>query len=125
MAAYFVLYISYLLFFPVNVLEIKNEPLTIKNKVVERGEKLTFISDYCKYIDVPSRTDISFVNHDISPALLSFTNAPKGCHVREFHVGVPLTVNPGKQHLLILVTYRINPIREEHYKFVTEDFIVQ
>lgn len=118
-------------FYPYNVLELKKEPLTILTPLVPINGTLEYRMEYCKesrYSELHSVTELAFVDHLIHLMPSYVGPIPVGCHVGEtggvvFTISVP-KITPGKYHLDMQRTYKVNPFRTITIKASTEDFIV-
>ena len=117
-------YMGYLLLWPQHIIEQKN-PLGIENKIVKRGENVILVFNFCKYKEYPSQ--VSFFLVDNTPFALRTIdgNLPMGCRTgMKYPILIPQTVVPGEYWIREAVTYHINGLRDDHYFFETEKFIV-
>jgi hypothetical protein len=117
-------YVFYKLLVPIKILDIKDVPIPVTPLVVEQGGTISFVTEYCKYVDIPSIITVSFINHTLTPSLVTLRNFPTGCHVGKLDIQVPRMINPNKYKLLIFIDYNVSNLRKEHYQFFSEEFEV-
>ena len=118
--------LSYWLYWPYKVVEVKNSPYPIlnANKQVEVGTLLKHQVEYCKYVDLQSTTTRQFVNNLIFTMPDTVQNNELGCHTIVANTLVPMELPPGKYYLRIIKNYKVNPIRTITETFRTEEFEV-
>ena len=124
LAAAFILitYISCMLFYPYNLLEANSQPFEVITKDVRAGEDLVYVTDICKFTDAKAVMTHEFINGIIYSAPSVESNVEAGCYNQEAAVHVPETLLPSTYHMRIIVTYKINPLREITYTYKTEEF---
>lgn len=126
-ATLLVFYVSYLLFWPVKILVYANHPFTVlnDNKTVKAGDILIYEVDYCKYKNVSAMIDKQFINDVILETPDLEGNLTVGCFQKtSMTTLVPIIAPPGKYHLNIIATYRVNSLRTEVITHETEEFTV-
>lgn len=119
------------------------EPLTVEpgswtvvnqNKAVERGGTLMVRMNYCKSENLTAQMVSSIEQGSslwlLSPQQPAFT---LGCHNQQVGIAViPIALpieattalGDGKSILRVRLNYRVNPLREVTYSFVTEPFTI-
>jgi hypothetical protein len=117
------LYISYLIFAPIKVLEIKD--VDVEPKPVYAGQEVSILLDYCKSQNINANVTITY---DGEPALPTFGTAirlPVGCH-NDFKIPVivPLSTPAGPRSMTIKHVYRTNPLHIEEVTYQTPQFRV-
>lgn len=119
-----VIYISYLLFAPVTVIQPLTQPYKVLNQTAKAGDHLVYEVHYCKYLDSPGTINRQIVIDGVAidsqeqPVFL-----PTGCPVKkEIKVPLPLNLPNGTYKILINLHYKVNPIRIIDYEFETEEF---
>lgn len=96
------------------------------NKVVKQGGFITYQFDYEKTGDIVPVVHRQFVDglvFNVAGAQTPTVIEP-GKGTARVQVDIPETLPPGKYHLRILATYRMNPIRDHHNDSITETFEV-
>lgn len=111
--------------YPYKTIEWKTDKFPVKEKVIKRGDNLVFISDYCKYIDLPATVTRSFINDFAYVATPTITYAKKGCNKMAVVVKVPKELPSGKYYIHNKFTYKVNPIRSITLVHDSEEFIVK
>lgn len=114
------LYVVYLLLFPVKTIEL-NRPLTVITPEVKRGGTVTFLLDYCKYVDSESEVNVSFLNSTLIPSVTSVQHFPTGCHKKYIDAIVPLSAPPHEYQVIMRKTLRVNHIRWDPKVFESEN----
>lgn len=120
------------------------EPITLdaesgsianQDKTVERGGTLMVRMKYCKEGNLTAQM-VSSIEQGASLWLLSAQQPvfTQGCHdqnvgLATIPVALPIeatsAVGTGKSILRVRLTYRINPLRDVTYSFVTEPFTIR
>ena len=116
--------IMYWVNYPYRALEIKS-PMPVLNSPVEPGETVQYVVDFCKYTDKPTKISGRIVN-DVVIGLPEGTATAKnecGTLVSNTFM-VPDILPPGKYRLDFVATIRVNPLREIHVPYETEEFEV-
>lgn len=124
LAAGILVYIYYLLFMPIKVIVPTTQPYPVTDTTVQRGKTLTYIADYCKFIDAPAEVTRSFSDGLSFATPQTTTNLPNGCHKQQVTIEVPKSIPPGTYRLDIQLDYHLNPLRTASYHFKTVDFSV-
>lgn len=123
-----VLYISYQIYVPVRILEMKVTPIPLTKTTVMQGESIGLIANYCKYKNIPSLVTVTFLNHHLAPSLTTVRNFPTGCHVGKealiMDINIPENLRPNTYKMLIFIDYSVSNLRKEHYQFESEEFQV-
>ena len=87
------------------------------------GETLNYAFDYCKHVNVPVKmygTWIDTVKIDMPVVEIK---SPIGCGSRISSLyKVPKILPSGKYHFEVELVYQVNPIRQVHVKYRTQDF---
>ncbi len=125
----FILYLGFLAFIPVKVMEAQTQPYKIINKELNPGQTIVYEIDICKYKPLGATVSRQIVG-DNNEALVSLTpvstDVPMGCSKSlSATTRVPDGLPPGKYHIELTLTYRVNVLREEHYRVTTESFVVR
>lgn len=121
-AIFLMLLVGFWMLYPYKTLTFKTSKYPVLNRSVVSGTSLSFISDYCKYIDLTATTSREFVDGVIYPVPETITNREKGCKNVIVTVPVPQELPSGKFHLLIHYVYRVNPLRTIVVNHETEEF---
>ena len=109
---------------PYKVLVFNTPFFKVTRSVFHKGESLTYISDYCKYMNLPAQVTRTFSNDLIFTTPTIDTNRDTGCHVITVAVIIPKELPSGKYHLQNIYKFRVNPIRDIKIEQHTEDFTV-
>lgn len=117
--------IAYLAFVPVKVIAPQTQPYKIITKTVKIGEPVIYQVDVCKYREAPATIIRRFVDEDNTsyPLPTQLGNVTKGCQKSNIPVITPV-LHPGKWHLILDVSYKVNAFRTENYHLVTENFTI-
>lgn len=118
------LYMSYLIFYPASVLEVKEIPLPAHPTEVKPGEVVTTTFNYCKHRDLASRITLDFEGEFLVPQLSTVQHFPVGCHVRKLPFVVPTSAPAGEYRILMTVTYKTNPLNVKTYEFYSAPITV-
>ncbi len=124
LSALVILYISYLLLWPVRVLEVKTQPLPLSASRVRPGDVATLTFDYCKYRHIQSRITVELVGETIPPGLSSIRNFEAGCHSANLGVTVPESTRPGNYYMAVEFRYEVNQLRTDVQRFDSVPFQV-
>ena len=111
-----VIYISYLLLYPVNFLTVK-QPLPVTPTTVNAGDVVTLKFEYCKTKEFDSHISIDFIGPYVVPTLSTTRDFPNGCHTELLPISVPSPAPTGEYIIHMEVTYQVNPISKRSYKF--------
>lgn len=126
-AIFCLFYIFYLMFFPFKVIVLNSQPIAVTNRVLQAGEPLHYILDYCKSIETPASVSREFISADrdvIIAMPVSTSLLPMGCHKLTIAEDVPRYVPPGIYKMRQTRTYRLNAYRDIPYVFESESFEV-
>lgn len=121
------LVIGYLMFAPVQLAEIYNEPFPVIPQEVKRGETVSFVVEFNKtkqYRVTSHRSIICADGNLVTLSQTSSTNAPLGKHTATIELVIPDKVSIGSCYIQLENTYHINPMRDEHRDMRTQDFTV-
>lgn len=115
-AIFFVLWIGYLMFTPVEVLDVK-VPIPASPAEVQAGGTVNLNFDYCKYKDIESNISVDFIGPYIIPTLSAIRHFPVGCHAENLALSVPAGTPEGVYKIRLEINYYVNVLRREHYVF--------
>lgn len=122
----FISYLGFLTFYPVKTLDISQA--VVVTKEINPGGLFLYEVSYCKYTDAPAivyrtfhRTDESSI--ETFPAVQTVT--VPGCNTTRIPLQTAITTPPGEYYLLVDAVFRVNPIREEHVIFKSDNFHVR
>lgn len=128
-AIFALLYLGYMLYWPVKTIEFKNNgdlEIVNLNKEVRQGEQLEYKISYCRFTD--QQAIVTRVIQDgliyIMPPIQ--TNTGIGCQYDKIMsiAEIPKAIPPGKYQMLITVEFKINPLRTITHSLYTEPFTV-
>ncbi len=115
------------LYYPFKTIDIK-EPVKLIERQVNRGDTITYITEYNKYIDKDAVLLVQLYNIDKGyyVSLSSeHTNVIPGKSVALKTVKIPETVCPGNYKIIITIKYTINALRTIDKRFISEVFFVK
>jgi hypothetical protein len=115
---------AYWLLYPYKVLEFKNNPAQVLQENVEAGQMVTYMSEFCRYTDLPAIVTRQFIDGVIYTTPSENTTDTIRCGTRTQLVRVPPTLMPDRYHIKVVVQIKVNPIRTMTYEFFTEEFNV-
>lgn len=115
---------SWLAFTPILVITSNVQPYKVLTKEIEAGDVLLYEADTCKYLAISSTVVRRFIDEDGTryPQPPESSNMKEGCSKSRVPVPTPSTLHAGVWYVDIEVAYQVNPLRSEHYRFVTETF---
>lgn len=116
------IYLLYLKFWPVTVIEIKNAPVPVDKTEVRPGETIALTVHYCKHLPLPGDVRTQFVNDILILLAETSGNTPVGCAEVKIPILIPTIAPEGEYHILRSITYRINVIREETVTYISQPF---
>jgi hypothetical protein len=116
--------VFYWLLYPYNPVTFTGENYTIFPKEVKRGETVNYISDYCKYIDIPAVVTRQYIDGLIFIAPSATINRPMGCHKAIFSTTIPSSLPLGEYKMRMIYVFKVNPIKEITIIKDTEQFTV-
>lgn len=117
------LYIGFLLFAPVKVLEVE-VPIPASPTEVQSGGTVNLNFKYCKYKQFESNIKVDFIGEYVIPSLATTRNFPIGCHTEKLAISIPTATPDGKYTLRLSIDYRTNALHTEHYSFESVEIIV-
>ena len=111
-----------LLFWPFKVIDVV-QPMPTAKQEYRAGETVVFEIDYCKYRGTATSASKVLVNDTIYSYSTTGVSLAKGCNtfLSESTV-IPQSAHPGKYHIEITVTYRVNPFQVQTHTFKTTEF---
>lgn len=125
----FSLVMLWLLFIPIKVIEPQVQPYKLATKSVKAGESFTYIVDACKYMDVPAKISLVFVDIESRtqyPPVIEDSSIVTGCNQTRISRIVPPFLLAGRTYSPRLdITYKINALRDVIYHFKIEDLHVE
>lgn len=121
-------YVIFLTAYPYNVIKINNLPFPVVTKEVLSGGSVVIDIDYCKYMNAVAHYSVQFINQE-SKEIINLeeryiSNFDKGCDRINFFIKTPRDMPTGKYTLKIILNYKVNPLREVQYTFLSEEFTV-
>jgi hypothetical protein len=122
------LFIIYLMFVPVQVMEL-TAPITVGTKEIQRGQPLVYTLPYCKYEDQTPHLTRELVATDgrksrvLLPVVAGMLET--GCRSEELIDPIPEYTPPGKYKLVIKRVYTSSRFYDVPSVFETEEFYVQ
>jgi hypothetical protein len=117
-------YIAYLLLWPQTVMW-QEEPIKVSPKIVKAGDFVTLSFNYCKYKEAVGDVSIYLVDNQIFSLRTVQSALPIGCRSDlKYPIQIPPTVSPGVYHIRETLDFHLNPLREVHYSYDSEDFEV-
>lgn len=121
-----IFYVSFLLWWPVKTIEVKDSPMPIVGSTkLQSGDMLVYHYDYCKYYEIPQSIEKAFVDGIIYKTDSTYaTQLEKGCHEKNVSVPIPETLPTGDYKLRITTVIRINKLRTETTVYETKMFHV-
>lgn len=118
-------YIIFSLFFPFNVVDIKNNPVPTDKEFYYPGDRLIYNLDSCVYIPGPVIITKSFVDDIVYILPEKHVNQYKGCRNEQISSTIiPENLPPGKYYLLFRAEHEINPFRQITVEWKTEEFTI-
>lgn len=114
----------YQVFFPTKILDIKGDNFPVKYKEIRAGDKQSFEVQYCKYKNVSSNIQLSFIDGQLVSSFNTVRNFSIGCQKRQLDVNVPATLKEDTYYIEIQITYAGGFFGDEHHEFRTERFTV-
>lgn len=118
-----VLWIGYLLFNPVDVLEVE-VPIPATPTRVEAGDTVNLNFDYCKHRAYDSHIKVDFIGDYVIPTLSTTRTFALGCHSENLAISIPAGSPDGIYKIRLQIDYQVNPLRTEHYVFDSVDIRV-
>ena len=123
----FVVCLIWMMFAPVQILEVKNNPMPLTKDILKRGESIPFVLDYCRPEGMNAYTVTPQIINGVVITLESFNSVLEpGCHkVISNTTRIPEELTPGKYHVHFIVEYRVNALRTEVLRYETQIFTVE
>lgn len=120
------LYISYILFFPVKTLDVYNDPFPVEKAIVKRGDTQSYSVDFCRHTDAIA-TITRVIEGEAYASLGQIKSrfpavCEKGRQVEPFLI--PDFLPEGIYHIFITVEYDLNPLRKITKEYKTQEFKV-
>lgn len=128
-AASFFIVVSALTFafwslYPYQTLDIMDDPILLTPHVHAGGE-LRYIVDMCEYTDKTATLNKSFVDGVIyNMPTITDSDDGFGCRDDVISMTVPSTLSSGKYDIVVIASYKVNPIRTISTKFIVKDIHV-
>lgn len=122
-AIIFVLWIGYLIFNPVNILEVE-VPIPATPTEVQAGDIINLNFDYCKHEPYNSYIKVDFIGDYVIPTLSTTRSFQLGCHSESLAVSIPAGSPDGIYKIRLEIDYQVNVLRQERYIFDSVDIRV-
>lgn len=116
-----IVYIFYLLLWPVKVLEIRGD-VKILNPNVKVGEEVVYEVDFCKYKDIPGVLSRQLVDTAVVSMPDMGITLRKGCGKIQASLPTPKFLTTGTYNINFVARYKINAIRTITVTYKSEDF---
>lgn len=120
--------VSYWLFTPKDVLEIKNNPVpvrTVRKHPTADGVIILKVN-FCKKVGAYGRVRVSFVSQSRELFLpITVDTSPPRCEEAEVPILIPHETPPGTYVIRYLINYRINPLKSAVEEFDSQPFEVK
>lgn len=118
--------VTYWLFWPDNVMVIKNpQAVQVDKQVYQAGDRLTYTVSYCK-----SRVAIGTITRALVDGYrtnfdVKTNSLTPGCHTVSLNdLEIPKFVPTGTYHLEATASYVLNPLRNQNVRWQSVDFQV-
>jgi hypothetical protein len=113
------------LWYPYQTVSKSPDPLRIAGPhTVRQGGVIVYEYSYTKYTSIIPTIHRQFVDGLIFESTDTATHVEPGTGHVQVAVPVPETLPPGKYHIAIYISYRMNPLRDIQSHNITEDFTV-
>lgn len=114
----------WMLFWPVELAEVYNEPFPVYPSEVQKGESISYEIEFrkTKQYTVESNKNIICDDGSLITLAPTHTDAPLGLHKAVGSVNIPVTASVATCYLEFNTTYFINPLRTEHRTMRTQEF---
>lgn len=96
-----------------------------KDSIVERGDRVRYKVNYCKYTNQMPYITKYFVDGVVFETPKTFGVVGMGCGEVISDAYVPKAIPAGEYHLTIVASYKVNPIRNIEVVNTTQKFIVK
>lgn len=117
------LYMSYMMFYPFDVCDVRIPSKVINDRVYPGGEVL-YEMEYCKYIDVPATVHVRLIDGAMYTLVPFDSHTPVGCGRQVVSQKIPQHTPPGEYHLEFSIEYKISQFRSVFERYETEKFTV-
>lgn len=119
-------YIIYLLFYPYNVLTVKNPTrLPVDKQVILAGEEVGLVFDYKKTMNISPSVKKQVICDEVPIILGGNRRIPTGQGIVILKHKIPEQTPSSELCVIyIFLDYQVNPIRVIHYEFTSEPFKV-
>lgn len=120
-------WVGYMLFWPVQLAEIYNEPFPVYPQVVERGDTLMYEIEFNKTKQYRVAANKNIICEDGNLVTLAPTesDAPLGKHKAVGSIVIPEKASSGDCYLQFDNTYYVNALRSVHREMRTQSFIIK
>ena len=112
---------------PIQIYEQNNVvmPVLNENHFVKAGERVEFVSDFCKYYDIEGTVNKQLVNNYLYYYTPYVAKYPVGCQQIIISEVIPEFAPPGDYFLRVSFTYKINFLKTVTHTIETEHFTVE
>ena len=124
MAGFSIVTIFFWLYYPYKTVVFQDSVFTVITKTVKRSSHLSYISNYCKYINKPALVTRTFTNELLFSTPTMVTNRSMGCNTITVSIEVPQELPVGTYHLANTYLFEVNPVRKIIISENTEEFKV-
>lgn len=126
MAFLLLVYVYYLLFFPIKTIVFKNTPFPVAKEVLHRGEAVPFTVSYCKYTLGESQIIAGIADGVVITLGTKEAISIPGCHtVKSEYWKVPQNTPSGIYHLVFIDSFPVNQFRTVQVASQTQNFTVE
>lgn len=102
-----------------------DEGNTIPKDTFTTGEHLTYEFNFCKHTSAPAKMYGAYYDTVKIDMPVVEVNTEKGCQKRiSGYYKIPAILPSGKYHFEVELVYQVNPLREVHVWYKTEDFTI-
>lgn len=118
--------VAFINFYPFTLVEVR-QPMRVLSNVVERGDTLAYVIDYCKFTKIKPTIERFLVSEVGEKYMISSPpyNANVGCAVATGSILIPDDVKTGRYYIRVESTFFIPPTREMLYTYVSESFEIK
>jgi hypothetical protein len=112
---------------PLDVIEVRNQPIPVRPPVNSVGNAEILTHNFCKLTNDKGTVRISFVGDTREVFLpVATENSPKRCNEKvDLPVIIPQDLTPGKYHVHFRATYNPNPLRTVVEEWDSQEFNVE
>lgn len=122
-AIIFVLWIGFLIFKPVDILDVE-VPIPATPTEVQAGDTVNLNFDYCKHKAYQSYIKVDFIGEYVIPTLSTTRSFALGCHSENLAISIPAGSPDGVYKIRLEIDYQVNILRQERYVFDSVDIKV-